>query len=144
MSNTINPQPLVFFVDRSLGRSVAQALIQKGISAKYLDDIAKFSPDTPDVIWLNYVGQKGWIALTKDMRISRNALERRAAANAGVRMFALNNANLNAQEMASAFCNAIGDMQKFIEKNQAPFIAKIDSKGRVVAKLDSKGEWKPV
>jgi len=77
------------------------------------------------------VGKRGWIILTKDVAIGRNQLERQAVAYAGIRMFALASQNLSGREMAEIFRVAILEMQKFIEKNPAPFIAKVYREGKV-------------
>jgi PIN like domain len=53
-----------FFVDRSLGRGVGQALIAAGMKVEYHD--THFAEDTPDKHWLPQVGTKGWVVLTKD------------------------------------------------------------------------------
>ncbi len=48
---------------------------------------AHFSAGTEDSVWLPFVGEKGWILLTKDKRIRFNDLEKRAviaAPGAGV------------------------------------------------------------
>ena len=62
------PEPLVFFIDRSLGRKiVAQALREISETVEIHDD--HFAPDAKDEAWLAEVGKRGWIVLTKDDRI---------------------------------------------------------------------------
>jgi len=60
--------PLIFFLDRSLGKHiVADALRQAGAEVQLHDDY--FSQDARDEEWLQEVGRRGWIVLTKDDRI---------------------------------------------------------------------------
>src|SRR5438034_11603495 len=66
-SSTLSPpDPLVFFVDRSLGRrTVATALRNAGALVEIHDDHSP--PDALDETWLNVVGQREWVALSKVM-----------------------------------------------------------------------------
>jgi len=51
------PEPLVFFIDRSLGRKiVAQALREVGETVEIHDD--HFAPDAKDEVWLVEVGSR--------------------------------------------------------------------------------------
>ncbi len=59
-----------FFVDRCLGRSVKEALIEIGENAVYHD--ACFEQDTLDEVWVLEVASRGWIILTADQQIKHN------------------------------------------------------------------------
>jgi hypothetical protein len=62
------PEPLVFFVDRSLGRHVIpDALRAAGVQVELHDD--HFPQDAQDQIWLAEAGKRGWIVLTKDKHL---------------------------------------------------------------------------
>ncbi len=55
----------MFFLDRNLGPNVvANALRQANIKVEIHDD--HFAQDALDEDWLTYVGQQGWVILTKD------------------------------------------------------------------------------
>lgn len=129
MSLEVSSQPLVFFVDRCLGRSVFQALNQTGIMVKFHDD--EFPQSTLDTEWLPIVGQRDWVVLTKDAAIGRNALERRAVARANLRLFTLTRQDLTGAEMAAVLVQALGAMQRFVHRYPAPFIAKVDRAGKI-------------
>jgi uncharacterized protein with PIN domain len=60
-----------FFVDRSLGRRLGIALREAGWNVELHDD--HFKDDTPDEKWLEEVGKKGWVVLTKDKAIRKKA-----------------------------------------------------------------------
>jgi hypothetical protein len=122
--------PITFFIDRCLGKKlIVQVLREAGITVEIHDD--HFPANALDVDWLPQIGQRGWVILTKDSRISKNKLERMAVANANVRMFTLASQRLSGEDMANIFLSAIVKMQNFVRKNQAPFIAKIYRDGRL-------------
>ena len=128
VSNTIT-----FFIDRCLGKKLANVLREQGISVEIHDD--HFAKDAPDVAWLPEVGSRGWVVLTKDERIAKRNLERLAVASAGIKMFVLVSQNLSGSDTAAAFTKAIPAMERFIQNLSAPFIAKVYRDGRVE-------EWK--
>jgi predicted nuclease of predicted toxin-antitoxin system len=108
---------------------VADALRQAGAAVQVHDD--HFPQDARDVVWLQEVGRRGWIVLTKDARIRYRLHERTALLHAGVRTFVLVRQNLSGSAMAAAFVNALPAMQRFVERHQAPFIARVTQTGNV-------------
>lgn len=60
-------------------------------------------------------------------------MERHAVARAKIRMFILASSKLTGEEIAMAFQKALESMLKFMEKNDAPFIAKVYKDGKVLA-----------
>lgn len=85
MSRPPDDEP-TFFIDRSLGsRDVPEALRAAGARVEVHDD--HFDQDAEDAIWLPEVGGRGWLVLTKDIRIRRHPLELSALMNAGVGAF---------------------------------------------------------
>ena len=122
--------PLVFFVDRSLGKhTIAEALRQAGVEVQIHDD--HFPQNATDETWLREVGRRGWIVLTKDTWIRRRSNERTALMRAGVRAFVLIAGNLSGPEMARVFVNALPAMHRFVVRHNPPFIAKITRSGAV-------------
>jgi uncharacterized protein with PIN domain len=65
------PEPFTWFVDRALGRRLAQELRAAGWKVEIHDD--HFEQDAEDTLWLADVGRLGWVVLTKDKAIRRNA-----------------------------------------------------------------------
>lgn len=120
----------VFFIDRSLGgHLVADALREAGTRVEVHDD--HFSPDCLDEDWLVEVGRRGWVVLTKDARIAYRRSECRAVLAAKVRMFVLVGGQLSGPDMAAAFTQARGRMQRFASAHDPPFIAKVYRDGTV-------------
>ena len=130
------PQPTIFFIDRCLGgKFVAEELRHSGITVETHDD--HFDKGAQDVEWIPTVGQRGWVVLTKDNRISKNRLERLVVASAGIKMFILASQDLSGSDMAAIFLKAIVAMQEFVRKHPAPFIAKIYRDGSIVLWKDN-------
>ncbi|MBI4641480.1 MAG: hypothetical protein HY731_12345 [Candidatus Tectomicrobia bacterium] len=124
------PSPLVFFLDRSLGKKIiAEALRQAGVDVQIHDDY--FPPDTRDEEWLTTAGQRGWIVLTKDRRIRYRTPERTALLRADVRAFVLTAGNLQGVEMAAIFIKALSSMRRFVADAPPPFIATVTRSGKV-------------
>jgi predicted nuclease of predicted toxin-antitoxin system len=123
------PKP-VFFLDRSLGKNrVATALRQAGVTLHIHDD--HFSPDAKDEVWLAEAGQRGWVVLTKDHRIRYRHVERLALMKAGVAAFILTSGDLQGEEMAQIFVNALPRITRFLKNHTKPFIAKVAKDGSV-------------
>ena len=81
------PEPLVFFVDRSLGRKIIpEALRHAGEEVRIHDE--HFPQNAKDEVWLTEVGQRGWIVLTKDTHIRYRATESAALLAAGLGLLA--------------------------------------------------------
>ena len=130
LSNPKPPEPLVFFIDHSLGnKKIADALRQRSVTVEV--HIDHFRPDAEDPEWLSEVGKRGWIVLTKDDRIRYRTIERAALVKAQVAMFVLASGNLRGEEMAQAFIAALPRLRRFLAKNRPPFITKITRSGAV-------------
>jgi hypothetical protein len=124
------PEPLVFFIDRSLGtKIVAQALREIGETVEIHDD--HFVPDAKDEDWLLEVGKRGWIVFTKDDRIRYRVTERTAIVTAKVRAFVLTSTQLQGTEMAAAFIEALPRIKRLVASNARPFIARVSRTGKV-------------
>ena len=128
------PEPPVFFVDRSLGRlAFARPLYERGLRVELHDD--HFDPGCPDQEWLAEAGRRGWVALTRDLRIRYRTLEREAALANGVRMISLTARRLRAEELGRSFADAADRVERFLRRHPHPFIATMGRSGglRIVA-----------
>ncbi len=127
---TSDSKGTVFFIDRCLGKHpITEELRGTGVQVEVHDD--HFPSGATDAQWIPQVGKMGWIVLTKDKRITYNALERQAVARAGIRMFTLASTGLSGEDTAFAFKKALNPMLKFLGKNPAPFIAKVYKDGNI-------------
>ena len=130
-TNSRPPRKVTFFVDASLGgKVVAQALRDAGAKIEIHDD--HFAQGTPDEEWLQEVGVRQWVVLTKDERIRYHNLARTALLNANVRAFVLTAKNLRGQENAEIFVKALPRINRLLSRHQGPFLAKVTRRAAVV------------
>jgi hypothetical protein len=123
------PEPFTWFVDRSLGRKIAVELRAAGFHIE--EHSAHFADDAPDAEWLAEAGRRGWVVLTKDKAVRRNALELAAILAGGVACFSLGHGNLKAGQMAQAFVAARFRMEKALRRYEPPMTASVTSTGHV-------------
>lgn len=133
------PEPWTFFVDRSLGRDVvASALRRAGLSVETHD--THFPKDTQDHVWLRDVGGRGWVVLTKDKDIRRNALELLAVVEGGVACFQLGRGDLGGPAMASGFLTGMPRIHRALRRFDVPLVASVALSGAVRV-LFAGGAW---
>lgn len=115
---------MIFFTDRDLGKNIFPEILQRaGLQVeKFVDH---FADDTPDDIWLPEVGQRGWIAISRNYNIYYSPNERDAMFRVGTRLFIVIGPQVPFQELADNFVACIHKIERFLQKNPAPFIAKI-------------------
>lgn len=123
------PEPVTYFTDASLGRTVAERLRAAGFSVSAHDDL--FSQGTPDTEWLPEVGARGMPVLTKGTRIRYTPAELEALRRAGVRLFVLISGNLKSEQMAEAFARAMPRMDSLVRKEAGPFVARLNRAGEI-------------
>ena len=113
-----------FFTDRNCGRDFPLRLRAAGVTVHLHDD--HFEPDAEDEEWAPIVAERGWIALSRDRRITRTALEYDAVMFAGGRLFVLTGGSMKTDLLAQSFLNTLPRVIEFVEAHAAPFIATID------------------
>ena len=113
---------MIFFTDRDLGAIFPQILSHKGLHVERHDD--HFTDSTPDDVWLPAVGRKGWLAISKDKRIRYRQNELNAVMRAGVGLF-LVVGRAHQSTLADNFVACIPKIERFLKKNNPPFVAKV-------------------
>lgn len=114
------PEPIEFFIDRSLGRKhLAAALHQLGYTAHTMASVygEPVAQELKDDRWLADVGRHGWVVLMKDDAIRRRPAERDALWGARVRAFCLTNAQLRAAEQTARF---VDNIDRIIRRARQP------------------------
>lgn len=80
------PDGTVFFIDRSLGvEPIRTELVKSGLMVEIHDE--HFARDEEDRVWLQTVGERGWVVLTKDQRLRYRPLEIGALRASDARVF---------------------------------------------------------
>ena len=96
------------------------ALVDVGASVKLIRE--EFGEGAPDLDWLPEVGRRGWIVLTKDVRIRRNPAEKQAFVAARVRAFFVTARGLTGPERADLLVRFLPRLQRLAGQYLAPFI----------------------
>jgi PIN like domain len=112
----------VYFTDRDLGKRFPEILRASGLNVERHAD--HFSPETPDAVWLEEVGKRGWIALTHDQRIRYKPNERDAVMRHGVALLVVVG-KAPFPDLARAFVATLPRIESFLAEHEPPFIAKV-------------------
>jgi hypothetical protein len=116
------PEP-VFFTDRDLGPSVAELLRAGGLLVEAYHE--HFRPDNvPDEEWLQFVGERGWVALTHNKRIRYEPDELDSLMTHGVKAFFVIGKGPH-PALAAAILQNIHRIKRLLRKHREPFAAKV-------------------
>jgi hypothetical protein len=103
--------PPEFFLDRNLGRRVAEGLRACGWTVHCIGDVfPDDGQDVPDEEWITYGLERSWVPLSKDGRIKTRDLEIRPVLEREAVLVYLDNQQLRSFEMVErlvAHCDAI-------------------------------------
>ncbi|NJP46579.1 PIN-like domain-containing protein [Actinacidiphila epipremni] len=109
--------PHEFFLDRNLGRKVADELRALGWAVHRIGEV--FPADAQDVSdqdWIAHGLDQGWVPLSKDGRIKTRDLEIRPVRERSAVLFYLNNQQLRTMEMVERFHGCRQAMHEAIGK----------------------------
>lgn len=124
------PDETVFFIDRSLGiEPLRTELIKTGLVVEIHDD--HFARDAEDRVWLQAVGERGWVVLTKDQRLRYRPLEIATLRASRARVFVLTAGNLRGSEIAAVFLTALPRICQLLNEVPGPFLARVSRPGHV-------------
>jgi hypothetical protein len=112
----------VFFTDRDLGIAFPARLAAGGIRVEKHAD--HFSPECPDEEWLAAVGERGWIALTRDTRIRYKPNELAAVLRHRVALLVVVG-NAPHSALADNFVRTLPRILRFLDRHTLPFVAKV-------------------
>ncbi len=124
------PEHRALYLDRNLGKHVvASALRDAGFQVEVHDDHLPI--DAPDEDWIELVGTRGWIALTKDKNIRYRYAELDAVNTHRARVVVIRAKNVTGNELAELVVKHHGKIQRFSLTHAAPFVAGIDRAGKL-------------
>ena len=129
----------VLYLDENLDncQPILEALQANGV--QYRRHREHFGRGIADEAWLPYVGERGWIVLTKDKRNRYNEIERDAVRRHRVREFYFGSGNFNGAEMAQALLAALTQMKELSRTYSAPLVGSITRSGHVTIVYDEHG-----
>jgi hypothetical protein len=125
-------KPLEFFLDRSLGKRSAAALVEAGWVVHFIADLyGDDAADIPDEEWIADGCSRGWILLTKDKRIRYRSTE--LAALQDGHLFCLARGDLTFDQMGQRLLEAGPAIARAVKRERVGFWHVLDG-GRVVRK----------
>jgi hypothetical protein len=108
---------LEFFLDRGLGRGVAEGLTELGWTVhRVTDHFHDDAQDVPDELWLSVGLERGWIPLCKDGRIKGRDHERAPLEIHRAVLFYLDNQCLVRREMIARFHQAQAQIHRAVQR----------------------------
>lgn len=120
----------MIFVDGSMPRSVADELKAIGKDAKAKVEL--FKDGTKDPVWLQRVGENGWLAITRDEYIRFRPGEKQAIIdhNVGCFIFTYRN-SLKKAEIVELVLKHIEKMEEAFATTSRPFIYTVAMDGQL-------------
>ena len=129
--------PVTLYFDINLGRRIPEALISLKCPypIKYhlglLDSNGQllFPHNTPDDVWLEYVGQRGWTVISRDGKFHRTPVEREASRQHMVGCFYAWGNNAGTWDQFRSLMRAIDRIADAAQSTPRPFIYRISRDG---------------
>lgn len=113
-------KPPEFFLDRSLGKRVAEGLRELGWHIhRIVDHFPDDAQQVDDVEWMRYGLRHNWFPLHKDGRIRGREVERRPLVEFNAPMFYLDNQQLPIAEMVRRFYGSQAQIYRATERKRA-------------------------
>jgi len=140
------PGPTLYF-DRNVGWRVPEALRLLGHTVVHHNTRRKslglkekstlktlFTPAEKDDVWLEYVGQKGWLVFTQDRKFHRAGFENKLSAikQFNVGCFYIWGADANKWEKMKALCKGLDSMIVAADLTPRPFIYDVQKNGKLI------------
>ena len=126
--NGKQPNPIIFFLDRTHGKATRSLLARVGIAVVLHDNY--FPRDEKDPVWISRCGRENWVVLSGDKAIERIPENRQAVIDAKCKVLFFNDTNSRAEEWAAAVIVGIKRLYEIIHKNNGPLFVTIDKQAR--------------
>lgn len=111
-----------FFVDENFGTNLVTGLRDLGYTnIEHLTET--FDPGTIDEIWLDYVGKKGYILITKDKKIRKNPKEKATLIKHKIVAFYLGGSQMGTKDISKQLINAWNKMEDTARRQKKKRIA---------------------
>lgn len=129
----------VYWVDRSLGRTIVpSALREAGVDIRLYDDLYD-DPRVPDVEWIPEVAARGWVILTKDKYIRRSPVELLALQRAGARYVCLSAGRMRGEEQGFCLVQQWKTIDSVVRSKPVPLIITVT---RTAVQWLDDGAWR--
>jgi len=120
-----------FFFDNNISAKMAKAmnLLDDDSHIDHLQDI--FSQDTEDEKWLEYVGKKEIILITRDKKITKRRAELSVYRKYRVGAFILTGKNMKKWDQVKQLILAWEKIKDLAERTARPFAFQVRAKGKI-------------
>lgn len=122
-----------FFIDNNLSKNLARGMRAFGEEVEHLQDY--YDEDTPDEVWLEYIGQKGMFLITRDEGIRHNPAELSALRKYKVGAFFLGGKGLNRCHLIRQLVRNWPHIKKHSQTANLPFAFRIPPKGKKITRI---------
>lgn len=114
-----------FFIDRDLGtRTFPWVLRAAGISVVLHDEVFPAIQKVPDDEWLRYTAAHGLVGISHDSKIRYTSASRDDILRHGARLLILKG-KASHDGLARNFVLSFAAIERFLQRHEAPFIAKV-------------------
>jgi hypothetical protein len=116
-----------FFFDENLGIQLSNGLKQFGEDTCHLLNVLE--PGTPDEVWLQYIGERGWFLITVDRRIRKRPLEKEALKQYKVGAFFLLGKSMSRWDRIKQLVRAWEKILEIAGREKPPFAYQVSNRG---------------
>ena len=109
--------------------TVAQALRREGIAVEVHDDHLR--QDAPDEEWIALVGEKGWVAITRDNQIRHRVSQIGAVKRHRARLVVVRIKHFDGSLAARLLISRADSIDTFVKRTTPPFVARISMAGKI-------------
>ena len=124
---------MTFLIDNNLGPRLAHGMAEFGEDVKHLGDI--LPGDSPDVQILQFVGERGWILITRDKRVRFNPAEKQAILQFRVGTVFLGGKGLTACRIIQQLVRSWPNVKRLSKSANRPFAFLVNAAGTSVKPL---------
>jgi predicted nuclease of predicted toxin-antitoxin system len=123
-----------FFFDNNLSYRLVDGLKAFGEDVVHLTEY--FSADEKDTVWLEYIGQNGWVLITRDEKIRWNPAELAAFRRNRVGAFFLGGKNKSGWDLIQQIIRVWPTINDYAEHTNKPYAFRIPPNGTKFTKMD--------
>lgn len=122
-----------FFIDNNLSQQLATGMRGFGEDVIHLRE--KFAPDANDPEWLQFVGSRGYLLVTRDERVRWRPAEQRALRTYKVGAFFLGGKARSRCELIQQLVRNWLRMKELANRTEPPYAFRIPPTGSKITKL---------
>lgn len=123
-----------FFIDNNLSAKLAAGMKGFGEEVVHLTEV--FPGDTDDEEWLRFVGDNGWVVITRDERIRRRKAQREALRDHKVGAIFLGGKSRGRCDLIQQLVRNWDKIKEVATARERPFAVRIRPNGRQFDTID--------